>query len=116
MNHKILLVALLMLCACAGIKAANYEPFQDVTTANGIYREGVAVTPGNTQNATMFNEDITTFPQREAENNSDDWDNWDKGQSGTGVKGTPISNGWYILFGLGCLVAALRIKKVLAEE
>lgn len=116
MNHKILLVALLMLCACAGIKAANYEPFQDVTTANGIYREGVAVTPGNTQNATMFNEDITSFPQRA--DGDGGWGNYDQEHEneGMGNAGTPINGGWYILFGLGCLVAALRIRKVLAEE
>lgn len=116
MNHKILLVALLMLCACAGIKAANYEPFQDVTTANGIYQQGVTVSPSATQEATMFNSDITSYPQHA--DGDGGWGDYDKDHEneGMGNAGTPIGSGWYILFGLGCLVAAIRIRKVMVEE
>lgn len=122
MNHKILLVALLMLCACAGIKAANYEPFQDVTTANGIYNQGSTVKPGTNQSTALFGEDMSTFPQFESGNDDGGWGDNESGydkeheNEGMGNAGTPINGGWYILFGLGCLVAALRIKKVLAEE
>lgn len=118
MNHKILLVALLMLCACAGIKAANYEPFSDVTTANGIYNQGSAVKPGVDQNTAVFNDTYVPFGTTDegtttignAGSNGNSLDGF-----ATGVT-NPINGGWYILFGLGCLVAALRIKKVLAEE
>lgn len=114
MNHKILLVALLMLCACAGIKAANYEPFSDVTTANGIYQKGTAVTPSNNQDVAVFNDTYVPFGTEETNNASGN--SIDDLGDGTGVLHDPIGAGWYILFGLGCFVAALRIKKVLAEE
>lgn len=116
MNHKILLVALLMLCACAGIKAANYEPFSDVTTANGIYNQGSTVKPGVDQNTTVFNDTYVPFGSEPATNNAGGDIDSQLGGSGIGELAEPINGGWYILFGLGCLVAALRIKKVLAEE
>ncbi len=117
MNHKILFVAILMLCACAGIKAANYTPFDDVTTADGIYQQGKAVTPGTNQNAAAFNDTYVPFG---TENNNGGTVNAggnsldDLGYP-TGVS-DPINGGWYVVISLACLLAAIRIRKVMIEE
>lgn len=116
MNHKILFVAILMLCACAGIKAANYTPFDDVTTADGIYQQGKAVTPGTNQNVALFGEDATTYPQYEGGDGG--WGQYDQDHEneGMGNAGTPINGGWYVVISLACLLAAIRIRKVMIEE
>lgn len=114
-----MLLAVLMLCACTAMSAASYEPFSQVTITDGIYQQGGTVTPYNNQEAAVFNDDFSTTPLYEGENNgSDEDDDWGvvDGQQGTGTKGTPINGGYFFLIAMALGLAGLRVRKALCEE
>lgn len=113
-----MLLAVLMLCACTALSAANYEPFSQVTITDGIYQQGGAVTPYNDQEAAVFNDTYVPFDNNGNINNDNrSTGNGDsKGGPGIGVLPEPLNGGYFFLIAMALGLAGLRVRKALCEE